>query len=401
MKKTMFKKMAGAAAAMAAMVMMAGCSTAANSSNAKKGNTASGSTMKIGVNMELSGAAAGYGDQMKQGIQLAVTQINAKGGVKINGKKYKVSAIYRDNKTTTSGSASVAAQLANNDKVSAIVGPATTNDATASIPNVSKAYVAQVSPTATDPDYTVDKNGKVQPYVFRACFENNFQGGTAARFTTNTLKAKKVAIIADNSTDYGTGLAKAFKKEFKGNIVSTQYFQEGDKDFNAILTSIKNKGFDAIYAPGYYSEIGLIVKQARQMGIKTPIIGSDGMADPKLAKIAGNSNATDVYYTTPFSTMTAATDKTVKNFMSAFKKKFNESAPTFSALAYDSVYMVTKAAQDAKSTNSADIAKSMAKIKNMKGATGTMTIDAKHNPQKSIAIEEMTNGKVVKAYSVK
>lgn len=400
MKKTTMKKMAGVATTMAAMVMMAGCSTAANGS-AKKGNTAAGDTMKIGINMELSGAAAGYGGQMKQGIDLAVSQINGKGGVKIGDKTYKIKAVYRDNKTTTSGSASVAAQLANNDKVSAVVGPATTNDATASIPNVSKANVAQVSPTATDPDYTVDKDGKVQPYVFRACFENNFQGGTAARFANTQLKSQKAAIIADNSTDYGTGLGKAFKKAFKGQVVSTQYFQEGDKDFNALLTSIKNKNFDVIYAPGYYSEIGLIVKQARQMGIKTPIIGSDGMADPKLAKIAGASNATNVYYTTPFSTMTAATDKTVKDFMDAFKSKFHEDAPTFSALAYDSVYMVTNAAKAQKSTNSVDIAKGLAKIKGMKGATGTMTVDAKHNPQKSIAIEQMTAGKVVKAYSVK
>ncbi|WDF82832.1 ABC transporter substrate-binding protein [Lacticaseibacillus pabuli] len=399
MKKTTMKKMAGAAATLAAMVMMAGCSTAAG--NAKKGNTASGSTMKVGVNMELSGAAAGYGEQMKQGIELAISEINKDGGVKVGGKKYKMQAVYRDNKTTTSGSASVAAQLVNNDKVSAIVGPATTNDATASIPNITKAAVAQVSPSATDPDYTLDKNGKVQPYVFRSCFENNFQGGTAARFANDTLKSKKVAVIADNSTDYGTGLAKAFKKEYNGKVVSTQYFQEGDKDFNAILTSIKNKGFDAIYAPGYYSEIGLIVKQARQMGIKTPIIGSDGMADPKLAKIAGDSNATKVYYTTPFSTMTAATDKTVKNFMDNFKSKFHQDAPTFSALAYDSVYMVKTAAQQEKSTNSADIAKGLAKIKGMKGATGTMTVDKQHNPKKPIAIEQMTNGKVVKAYTVK
>ena len=399
MKKTTMKKMAGAAATLAAMVMMAGCSTAAG--NAKKGNTASGSTMKIGVNMELSGAAAGYGEQEKQGIELAIAKINADGGVKVGNKKYKMKAIYRDNKTTTSGSSSVAAQLANNDKVSAIVGPAVTNAATASIPNVTKAAVAQVSPSATDPKYTLDKNGKVQQYVFRSCFENNFQGETAAHFVNNTIKAKKVAVIADNSTDYGTGLAKAFKNEFNGKVVSTQYFQEGDKDFNAILTSIKNKGFDAIYAPGYYSEIGLIVKQARQMGIKTPIVGSDGMADPKLAKIAGSKNATDVYYTTPFSTMTAATDPTVKTFMSDFKSKFHQDAPTFSALAYDCVYMVKTAAEQQKSTNSADIAKGLAKIKNMKGATGTMSVDAKHNPKKPIAVEQMTAGKVVKAYTVK
>lgn len=399
MKKTMIKRISAAAAAVAAMFVMAGCSTAANS--AKKGNTATGSTIKIGVNMELSGAAAGYGEQQKQGIELAVSQINAKGGIKVDGKKYKIKAIYRDNKTSTSGSASAAAQLVNNDKVSAVVGPATTNDATASIPNITKANVPQISPSATDPDYTLDKNGKVQTYVFRSCFENNFQGQTAAHFVSKNLHAKRVAIIADNSTDYGTGLAKAFKKEFSGTVISTQYFQEGDKDFNAILTAIKGKKFDAIYAPGYYSEVGLIVKQARQMGIKTPVVGSDGMADPKLAKIAGASNATDVYYTTPFSTKSAATDSTVRNFMTAFKNKFHTEAPTFSALAYDSVYMVKQAAEDAKSTNSVDITKALAKIKGMKGATGEMTIDAKHNPEKPIAIEQMTQGKVVKAYSVK
>src|SRR5699024_1960485 len=115
-----------------------------------------------------------------------------------------------------------------------------------------------------------------QPYVFRACYQNNFQGGTGAKFIYNNLKGRRVAVLADNSTDYGTGLAKAFKQQFKGKIVATQYFTAGDKDFNAILTSFKNKKIDAIYAPGYYSEIGLIIKQARQMGLNVPIVGSDG-----------------------------------------------------------------------------------------------------------------------------
>jgi branched-chain amino acid transport system substrate-binding protein len=120
--------------------------------------------------------------------------------------------------------------------------------------------------------------------VFRACFNNDLQGETAAHFADNTLKAKNVAILQDNSSDYGTGLASAFKKAFKGSVVSKQSFAEGDKDFNALLTNIKSKNIDAIYVPGYYSEVGLIIKQARQAGINVPIIGSDGMADPKLRK---------------------------------------------------------------------------------------------------------------------
>jgi branched-chain amino acid transport system substrate-binding protein len=147
MKKTI-TKFVGAAATVAAIMAMAGC-TAKNSS--AKGNTATGDKVKIGLNMELSGAAAGYGEQQKQGFQLAVKEINKAGGIKVGDKKMKIQTVIQDNKTTTSGSASVAAQLATKDKVTAVVGPATTNDGTASIPNMTKAYVPTVSPSATDP----------------------------------------------------------------------------------------------------------------------------------------------------------------------------------------------------------------------------------------------------------
>lgn len=397
MKRKMIKKIMGFGTAMLVAGMLAGCSTA---KTASKGNAA-GKTIKIGVNMELSGAAAGYGNSQKQGIQMAVDQINKNGGINVDGKKKKVSLIIRDNKTSTSTSASVAAQLVNKDKVNAIVGPATTNAGTAQIPNITKAAVPSVSPSATDPNYTLQKSGKVQPYVFRACYQNNFQGSTAAKFAYTNLKAKRVAVLADNSSDYGTGLAKAFKKAYKGKIAASQYFQEGDKDFNAILTSFKNKKIDAIYAPGYYSEIGLIVKQARQAGINVPIIGSDGMADPKLAQIAGNENATNVYYTTPFSTRVANQNGTAKKFMKAFKEQYNEEAPTFSALAYDSVYMIKKAIENEKSADSAKITEGLTKIKNFDGVTGKITIDSKHNANKPIVVETLSNGKVSAATEIK
>lgn len=397
MKKTI-TKFVGAAATVAAIMAMAGC-TAKNSS--AKGNTATGDKVKIGLNMELSGAAAGYGEQQKQGFQLAVKEINKAGGIKVGNKKMKIQTVIQDNKTTTSGSASVAAQLATKDKVTAVVGPATTNDGTASIPNMTKAYVPTVSPSATDPDYTLQKNGKVQTYVFRACFNNDLQGETAAHFANNTLKAKNVAILQDNSSDYGTGLASAFKKAFKGSVVSKQSFAEGDKDFNALLTNIKSKNIDAIYVPGYYSEVGLIIKQARQAGINVPIIGSDGMADPKLAKIAGDQNASKIYYTTPFSTMSGATNKTAKKFMADFKNAYGQDAPTFSALAYDSVLMIKQAIEDAKSTNSVKVAQALAKIKDMPAVTGTTSVDKNHDPEKPIVVEQMTKGKVVSATAVK
>lgn len=398
MKKSMIKKVTGIATILASAAIFAGCSTAKTASS---GNDATGNTIKIGVNLELSGAAGGYGNQMKQGVEMATSEINKNGGVNVNGKKKKIKLIIKDNKTSTSTSASVAAQLANNDKVSAIIGTATTNAGTAAIPNETKAKVPALSPSATDPDYTLQKNGKAQPYVFRACYQNNFQGGTGAKFIYNNLKGRRVAVLADNSTDYGTGLAKAFKQQFKGKIVATQYFTAGDKDFNAILTSFKNKKIDAIYAPGYYSEIGLIIKQARQMGLNVPIVGSDGMADAKLVQIAGAKNASKIYYTTPFSQTVAEKNPTAVKFMKAYKARYHTEAPTFSALAYDSTYMIKDAIESQKSANSVKITKGLTKIKNFDGVTGKITIDKKHDASKPIAVEQLTNGKVSGSTSIK
>ncbi|MGP3639100.1 ABC transporter substrate-binding protein [Lentilactobacillus hilgardii] len=398
MKKSNMKKIVSFAAIVMTAGIFAGCSTAKTQT---AGNKQTGNTIKIGVNMELSGAAAGYGNSQKQGIQLAAQEINKDGGINVNGKKKKIKLIIKDNKASTTTSASVAAQLVNNDKVAAIVGPATTNAGTAEIPNITKAAVPSVSPSATDPNYTKQKNGKVQPYVFRACYQNNFQGGTAAKFMTNTLKAKRVAVFADNSSDYGTGLAKAFKKSFKGTIVDSQSFSEGDKDFNAVLTSFKSKKIDAIYVPGYYTEVGLIIKQARQNGINVPIVGSDGMADPKLAQIAGNKNASKIYYTTPFSDDVAKSNPTAVKFMNAYKAKYHADAPTFSALAYDSVYMIKSAIESEKSADSIKITKGLSKIKNFDGVTGTITINKNHDPEKPIAIEQLTNGKVSNSFNIK
>ena len=390
-KKVMSVVVTGVAA-----FMLAGCTVAKSSGST--GTKQDNKTVKIGVNMELSGAAAGYGNAQKQGIELAVSEINKKGGIDVNGQKKKIKLIVRDNKTAIATSASVAAQLTNKDKVAAIVGPATTNAGTAEIPNITKAKVPSVSPSATDPNYTLQKNGKVQPFVFRACYQNNFQGSSAAKFVMNNVKAKRVAVYSDNSSDYGNGLAKAFKKAYKGKIVDSQTFSEGDKDFNAVLTSFKAKKVDAIYVPGYYTEVGLIIKQARQIGIKVPIIGSDGMADPKLTQIAGAKNASRIYYTTPFSTQVTAKDPTASKFMQNFKKRYHEEAPTFSALAYDAVYMIKEAIENEKSDDSAKIAKGLSNIQNFTGVTGKINVDKNHNPEKPLAVEELVNGKVGKTF---
>lgn len=395
-----FKKFFGVAAAtMMSAAALTGCATAKTSSNS--GNKATDNKIRIGVNLELSGSVASYGQQEKKGVTLAAQQINKK-GVKIGGKTYKVKLYISDNKSSTSTAASVAAQLANSDKIVAEVGPAATAYATASISNLTKAGVPLVSPSATAAEFTQTKSGQTQKYVFRSCFIDPFQGKKAADFMYNTLKKRKVAVVADNSTDYGTGLTKSFTTEFKklgGKIVTTQYFQSGDKDFNSTLTTVKGKNPDAVYLPGYYTELGLVLKQAREMGIKVPFVGGDGMGSPKLAQIAGNKNATNVYYTTHFSTK--STDPAVTKFLKVYKAKYHEDPAVFSSLAYDAVYMIVKAAQNEGEVSSSAVQKGLANLKNFKGVTGSITMDSKHNPQKSVVVEQMTNGKIAKAYTVK
>lgn len=238
-----FKKAFGVAAAtMMSAAALTGCATAKTSSTA--GNKPSDNTIRIGVNLELSGSAASYGQQEKKGVVLAAQEINKK-GVKIGGKTYKVKLYISDNKSSTSTAASVAAQMANSDKIVAQVVPAATPYATSSIANLTKSGVPMVGPSATASEFTQTKSGQTQKYAFRACFIDPFQGKKAADFMYNTLK-KSVAILADNSTDYGTGLTKSFNKKFKmlgGKVVTTQYFQSGDKDFNSTLTTIVTVNF--------------------------------------------------------------------------------------------------------------------------------------------------------------
>ncbi|WP_137597274.1 ABC transporter substrate-binding protein [Paucilactobacillus kaifaensis] len=381
---------------LASTLVLAGCSSSA----ASGGNKQSGNTIKLGGNFELSGAAAAYGEAMQNGVKLAVKQINADGGVKVGSKKMKIKLIQKDNKSDNSSAASVATNLANTSKVNAVIGPITSGAGLAALPNYTKAKVPYITPGGTQDSLTVQKNGKVQPYMFRSCFEDSYQGKALAKYVYNNMKLKKVAILGDKSTDYAQGLTKAFKKQFKGQVVSTQYYQAGDKDFNTLLAKLKSKDFDAIFVPGYYSEAGLIVKQARQMGINQPIVGADGFADPKLVKIAGKKNATNIYYTTHFDAK-ANTNAKATAYMKAYKAEYHQEAGTFDALAYDATYMIKDAIENEKSADSTKIATGLSKLKNFKGVTGTISIDKMHNPQKQVIIAKVVNGEEQSATAVK
>lgn len=351
-------------------------------------------TIKIGGNFELSGAVAAYGEAENEGVKLAVEEINKDGG--IDGKK--IEYVSKDNKSDNNEAASVAANLTTKDEVVAIVGPATSGATKATLPNLTKAKTPAVTPSGTDDAITVQK-GKVQDYIFRSCFQDSFQGIVLAKYADENLKADKAVILGDNSSDYASGLKKAFKETYKGEIVAEENFTAGDKDFQAMLTKIKDKDFNVIYIPGYYTEAGLIIKQAREMGIEQPIIGADGFGDEKLIETAGASNVKNVYYTGHFSNKAPATDK-VEPFVAAFEKKYGKQPSSFNALAYDSVYMIKQAIEDEGKATPEAINKGLANLKDFEGVTGKITMDKEHNPVKSAVVLGLTDGKETSAETV-
>ena len=351
-------------------------------------------TIKIGGNFELSGAVAAYGEAENEGVKLAVEEINKDGG--IDGKK--IEYVSKDNKSDNNEAASVAANLTTKDEVVAIVGPATSGATKATLPNLTKAKTPAVTPSGTDDAITVQK-GKVQDYIFRSCFQDSCQGIVLAKYADENLKADKAVILGDNSSDYASGLKKAFKETYKGEIVAEENFTAGDKDFQAMLTKIKDKDFNVIYIPGYYTEAGLIIKQAREMGIEQPIIGADGFGDEKLIETAGASNVKNVYYTGHFSTKAPATDK-VEPFVAAFEKKYGKQPSSFNALAYDSVYMIKQAIEDEGKATPEAINKGLANLKDFEGVTGKITMDKEHNPVKSAVVLGLTDGKETSAETV-
>ena len=390
-----FKTLGIIAVASLAALSLAACGAAPGGNSAASKGTEIGKTFKLGYDLELCGGVAAYGNAGKNGANLAVDEINKAGG--INGKQ--ITVISKDNKSDNAEAATVVSNLINNDKVNAVIGSMTSGAVKSMTPNVTKGAVPLVTPAGTDDTLTVT-NGKVNDYIFRSTFQDSYQGKVLANYTTNELKAKKVVLYYDNSSDYAKGIAKSFEKTYTGKIVDKVSFQSGDKDFQATLSKIKSEDYDAIVMPGYYNETGLITKQARELGIEQPILGGDGFADPTFITLAGDAAATNVYYVSGYSAKALANETTTK-FIAAYQAKYKSEPSMFDALAYDAVYMVKQAAEDTKAKTSVDVKDGLAKLKGFKGATGDITVDKDHNPVKDAVVVKLENGKEASATLVK
>ena len=353
--------------------------------------------VKIGINYELTGGVASYGEASVNGIMMAFDEINAAGG--INGMT--IVPVTLDNKSDAAEATALATRLMVQEGVVAALGPATSGNFMATIPVAMGNSIPIISASATaDEGVTVDASGNVNEFVFRLCFNDSFQGVTMANFAANNLSAKNAVIIQDNSSDYAKGLAKNFIETFEaagGTIVAQEGYVAKDKDFNAILTSIKGKDFDVIFLPGYYQEAGLVIKQARDLGIDVPVLGADGFDSPVLLELAGEAALNDVYFSNHYSSLDQ--DPMVQDFIAAYTEKYGVEPNAFNALGYDLGKYIADAIARAGSTDPVAIKDALKATENFAGVTGTFSMGEDHNPIKSIVVIGLENG--VQTTSVK
>lgn len=353
---------------------------------------ASSNTIKVGGMYEVTGGQATFGTSAVNGAKLAVKEINAKGG--LLGKQ--VELVVGDNKSEPSEAANITTKLITQDKVVAVMG-STTSSTTIAASNVAMSNkVPLLSAAATNPKVTVDDSGKVKDYVFRACFIDPFQGTVAANFALNNLKAKTAVVYVDNSSDYSKGLSTFFKESFVkggGQIIGEEAYLQKDQDFKVILTKVQGLKPDIIYVPGYYEEVGKIVKQARELGIAAAILGGDGWDSPKLVEIAGPEALNHTFITNHYS----SEDKSpaVADFVNKYKAEYGQVPDAMAALGYDTMMMLAEAITKANSVEPAKIKDALAAIKDFKAVTGNITINSTHDAAKSAVILEYVGGKQV------
>ena len=361
--------------------LIAGCGGEKKAANSNE--------IKIGGNFELSGGVANYGQSTMNGVKLAFKEINEKGG--INGKK--ISLVIADNKSEPSEAANAVTKLINQDKVVALIGPVTSSNLIATTQIATDKKIPVLTPTATSPKATFE-NGKVKEMIFRSCFIDPFQGEVMARFAANSMKVKTAAIYVDNSSDYSKGLAEVFRDAFTklgGKIVAEEAFLQKDTDFKSAITKIKAANPDVIFIPAYYQEVGMIVKQAREMGVTIPLIGTDGWDSPKLVEIAGAAALNNTFFSNHYS----AEDKDphIQAFVEAYKKEYNQMPDALAVLGYDGALMMIDALKRAGSEDPKKIQEALASTKNLQVSSGILTLDDKHNPLKSAVVIEMKDGK--------
>ncbi|MFO7177457.1 MAG: ABC transporter substrate-binding protein [Pseudomonadota bacterium] len=338
----------------------------------------------IGHYASMTGSTAHFGQDTDKALRLAIDEANQAGGVR--GQKLRVVTL--DTRGDSAEAANAVTRLIDVERATAIVGEVASSLSLAGGRVAQRRKIPMVSPSSTNPKVT-----EIGDYVFRVCFLDPFQGKVMATFARQNLKLDRVAILRDVKNDYSIGLADAFKSAFTsqgGSVVAEQSYSQGDTDFSAQVTAIKGTSAQAIFVPGYYSEVGAIARTARRLGLEVPLLGGDGWDAPDLVKIGGEA-LEGSYFSNHFAP-DAATPKAQK-FVADFRARYGQNPTGLGALGYDAGAVLVDAMKRATSLEPSAIRDALAKTKDFVGVTGTITIDAQRNAQKSAVVLKIENGK--------
>lgn len=380
-------KFVAASAAGVMALSLAGCSGGSMDDSSSSGAKASGDSITIGTVTTNSGTAAAYGEAEVKGFELAVSEINAKGG--INGKKVKLESM--DDKGDATEASNAYNKLAGDNNVLAVAGPTISATTAAVAPLADQSKLVTIAPAATSDSIETGN------YLFRTCFKDSYQGEVAARFAAENLKVKKVAVLYGTGDPYSSGVGEAFAKAAEKlglEVVDKESSSSADDtEYSAQLQKIQASGAELLYAPYYYSVAGpYIIPQARSVGFEGYVMGPDGYDGLKLTGDKSQYNKT--YYTTHYSADDNTNTK-VQDFIKSYKSKNNAEPNTFAALGYDTIYMIKQAIEKAgKNATREDVRNAVASM-TFDGVTGKFTMDKSGSPTKSVIVLEMKDGKPV------
>lgn len=338
----------------------------------------------IGQFGSLTGTTATFGISTRNGVQMATDEVNTSGG--LLGKQVRM--VVEDDQGKPEEAQTVVTKLVNKDRVVAVLGEVASSRSLAAAPVCQQNRVPMITPSSTNPKVT-----QIGEFIFRVCFIDPFQGFVMAKFSAGTLKLKNVAILRDIKNDYSVGLAAVFRENFTrmgGTIVADESYSEGDTDFSAQLTSIKAKNPEGIYVPGYYTEVGLIARQARKLGIAAPLMGGDGWDSPRLWEIGGEA-LNNCYFSNHYSVDDPS--PAIQKFVSEYRQRYKETPDALAALGYDAARILYDSIRKSGSTDGAKLRDAIASVKDFPGVTGKITIDASRNAVKPAVVLRIQDGK--------
>ena len=365
-----------------ALVLLASLAIAACNSNTAEES----SEIVIGEFGSLTGTTATFGISTKNGIDMAIDEVNRNGG--LLGKQVRV--IVEDDQGKPEEAQTVVTKLITSDRVIAVLGEVASSRSLAAAPVAQTNGIPMISPSSTNPKVT-----EVGDYIFRVCFIDPFQGFVMAKFAANTLMVKNAAILRDIKNDYSVGLADVFIENFKnmgGTIVADESYSEGDTDFSAQLTSLKARNPEVIFVPGYYTEVGLIARQAKRLGINAPLLGGDGWDSPRLTEIGGEA-LNGSFFSNHYSQDDPS--PMIQKFVSDYRTRYGETPDALAGLGYDSAAVLFDAIKRANSLDPAKIRDAIAQTAEFQGVTGKITIDQNRNAVKPAVVLEIKDGKLV------